>query len=283
MKRYKEILKERITSKEIALKFGDILFGDYRKKGEKDTEYEAKIFNALYNWVSGSYMHGKYRKNFNLVINELKQLKTQYPDVLKPTTNVLYRLMDMDLNNFKNDIIFFKKENNRWYNPVKHLYTPLSYVTSWTTSEGVAFGFKNKPVGLAIDRSIPYNFSIRIVAKATFPDDELLFNPSFFNSLSLEITKNRQNEILHLGKKPIKVNYIFDDASFFTLLGQISYKNVEFNYNGKNYTVHKDLSYKGILELTDGKQIIKINRFRNKILKGEIKLINLGKIYKEIT
>ncbi len=124
-------------------RFGKILFGDLRDKAEKDTPYEKGVFGEVVDWATGEYMNGEInRNNINRIIDELRELKHEYPDVLMPNANVLYRAVDprrlRDMSLYRDD---FEPAGNYMITKKTVDYKPRSYIQSWTLSPNKAVDF----------------------------------------------------------------------------------------------------------------------------------------------
>ncbi len=199
MKRYKS-LQEKKVPKEIALKFGEVLFGTHRNAGEEDTNYEAGLFNKLMDWIEGGYMFSKPQATITKVFKELKSLRDYYSDILTPYATTLYRATRVDYKtlSFKD----FKEVDTYWMISKKeYTYKPKSFAQSWTTSEDNAMDF----VGQDKD------YDDKVILKAKFKKDDLLFKSSFLNSIGDAIGFTREeNEVIHIGKSPIKVKYLIN-------------------------------------------------------------------------
>ena len=75
----KYLWERKTPDDDIIKKFGNILFGDFRKKGEKDTDYEKEIFQTIRDWIKGDFMGKSPKRAINTIVNELSRLKNEYP------------------------------------------------------------------------------------------------------------------------------------------------------------------------------------------------------------
>ena len=73
MTTFKEYIAEGVK-RDVAMRFGQILFGNFRYKGEPDTEYEERVFNKLVGFIDGMETGGETKVS-EQVFKELIALK----------------------------------------------------------------------------------------------------------------------------------------------------------------------------------------------------------------
>lgn len=208
------IFKEQKTQtlpKDALEDFGEILFGEFRKKDEPDTDYEDRIFNMVYKWVDGDFMDSDLLSNDEKeVFRRFNKLKELYPDVLKPdSTKDIYRAVSAeDVIEFgeaefdKDDFVFLDTRGIKWYS-IQRPYYPYKEVESWTYGFYEALEFAHGMVKAP-------RF---IVKEPKAETDDLLFDIDFINQVSSSIHGGEENEIVRIGKEPIEsaVYYVSDD------------------------------------------------------------------------
>lgn len=178
-----------LESMSVAERFGDILFGSVRNLPEKDTQYERKVYNRIDQWVAGDFMDGSSQADVVHIMQELRELKNEFPDVLKPDATLLYRGVNSDriksLGLKKED---FKQKGEFMVSKRSVVYKPRSFIQSWTTSAMKAYDFVDM-----------IRASYAVIYKVQFKEDDLLFNSKF-----LDVVGNMdQDEIIHIGNDPI--------------------------------------------------------------------------------
>ena len=217
--------------KEIRKKFGRILFGDWQRSErltrhtEKDTKYERKIFSILYNqWFWNSSWSSTKRNNVLNVLEELSELKDNYPTILKPDPAskypVLYRALivkrtDKELKKFHKKLFIQRKNyeivDEKFGRVVYklgdkdvHQYTPKREAESWTISFKHAFKFIRT---VSTNYGTDYSNAGRpfIIYAAKVPEEERLFKLRFTN----KIFETPEYEIVRLSNKPIEASMYY--------------------------------------------------------------------------
>jgi len=188
---FREYLSE--VSKDAEKKFGKFIFGDFLKMDEPDTKYEKDVFKKIKDFVGGHYRDVSKQKIIK-TLKELLKYKKDY-DVLKPNGTTLYRAIAYSS---------VKKEMGDIGNK-KFTLKPKDEIQSWTTNQNRAEELSN----ILFDGE---KYETYIIMKAKFKKDELLFNSDFLNkvaSLQFGLSSYAEDEIIHIGKAPIKVNIVF--------------------------------------------------------------------------
>jgi len=210
MERYKSIFNEdKELPKEFWHKFGKHLFADepFKKPNDKDyeknTREEDELYFSIRDWIKNS--NETALSQLKSAIKDFKKLEPYSSSMLQPTTSNLYRaIQESDIEKKFNGNKSFKKTdfkhllNNFYISKRKYDYKPYNYLQSWTISLENASDF--------IYSNYTIDFSLIIFTK--FSKEELLFNPNFLNEFSYKFHKVEENEIVHIGNKPISVNLI---------------------------------------------------------------------------
>ena len=201
MKRYQSLFENK------ELKLGRILFGDFRKKKERDTKLEKEIFNTLSGYV-GSKVYSK-RKLAQMLL-DLKAVQDKYPDVLKPAKKgVYYRMVGIKgekQKDLKKQIMISGYKGYDRNDPsgklvVKDIiYNTQSPFESWTTDFKVAEKFHHGQ----------RDFGAPVILRAIIPEKQMIFNSKFMNLLAKEVLGVKESEVLRISKEPIKVDVLLN-------------------------------------------------------------------------
>ena len=137
-------------------------------------------------------------------IMKLMTLKKYEPEILEPTTNIVYRgikfnFKKLSLKLTPNDFVWDSK-SLFYISKKKFPYTPNRLIQSWSPILNTLYDVL-KDIHTHKDET---KDSFYIIFKSTLPEKELLFNHKFMNLLDGSI----ENEVLHVGKKNIKVNIL---------------------------------------------------------------------------
>jgi len=221
---YEALLQEKVTS-DCAKKFGDWLFGEFRKKKEKDTDIENNYFEYLVSFIEGSFMKDGKTKLLT-VLKDLKKCMESYPDILQPNTNNLWRGSSLDtktINSLRNK---YKKQPFSIINKMKFgislfylidenwVYSPKSVVQSWSTKSesAVSFSLTNR----WYHEAALYN--------TKFNKNELLFNSKFLNLMAKASLGNEENEIIRIGKKVNGCKLWVHELLWYEIIGEVDKK-----------------------------------------------------------
>ena len=231
MKTYTQFLQEAKVPPAIAEKFGNILFGDARQKGESDTTYEKFRFEELQQFLAHDYGKRLSKDAVN-TFKELLKLKKQFPEILVPKYKYVYRgipvhkdkhpkrmqkigkmmlpwLNDMQLDGLKQ--VKGQLSTQDWVQaPQQITYTPTNEVQSWTTEFSVGEGY----AGANAERQTHELFYCLLRAKP--PKSEMLFNTDFTNLVfdTIDVKKDvlaKEHEIIRVSKKPIKCDVFLEN------------------------------------------------------------------------
>jgi hypothetical protein len=69
--------------------FEKVAFGNLKKSGEEDTEFEADVFDALSNFIQMSDPSNK--ADADAILKDVHALKAKYPDELVPDAKFAFR------------------------------------------------------------------------------------------------------------------------------------------------------------------------------------------------
>jgi len=214
MKRYKRYVEDEIPS-DLKNLYGKILFGGNDpllrydiKKIEPNTNHEKFLLDILRTWIKTG---AENTPEIYKIVKELQKIKKYAPKILDPIENKLFRGIFYNFKKLGFDLkkSDFSISNDHSYTDwgrvfisnKKYIYKPHYNIQSWTPYIHSAITFlDNKEYDLTISNG--YN----IILFATLPKNELLFNPKFMN----KVGRNEENEIIHIGKTNIKVNFIIN-------------------------------------------------------------------------
>lgn len=197
-----KILKESIN-------VGDVLFGEdpdilkfTNNKYEENTKLEDKIFKSIKDYV----IYFSNKTDLNKYFDELNKIKNKFPEILKPTTDIIYRgfMLDADvvlpiIN--KNGIKIF---NDKYYILKKEInYVSHQTLSSWTAKFNIAEKFA---------RNMPDSSAIKIIAETT-TDNDFLFNPAFLNLINKKVETVKEFEII-TNKKNISCKIYIDKKDY---------------------------------------------------------------------
>ena len=191
MSRFHKFLNEQ--------RFGEYLFGTYRNLPEEDTERESEIFNSLKKFVKSEFGRD-LEQDFLNTVKDLKQVKDEYPEILKPNVNKIWRLSTTSVEELVNLNIKEMVENNNIFEmdgrPLIDMgettYKANSTVQSWTSDIGSMLTHINWPPSLIYEWDISST-------------DNLLFNSNFLNQLSMDLHNKSEYEVIRISNEPIKV------------------------------------------------------------------------------
>lgn len=218
MKRYKPYFNEDNIPSEMQPLYGKILFGGNPrirydlKNFEINTEHEEKLLDIIKDWIQTGAENtpGIYK-----VVKELQKSKKYAPSILEPNENNLFRGIFYNFEKLGSNLKKSDFKINREYSWTdwgdvfvsnkKYNYTPHYNVQSWTPYINSAIKFIDKNNNdLTIKNGYP------IILHSILPKKELLFSPSFMNSVG----KNEENEIIHIGKTTMKVIFLINRDTY---------------------------------------------------------------------
>jgi hypothetical protein len=222
---YENILIENGTNSCTA-KFGQELFGQEFGGNEKDTPTEKSYAKLIGDFSSEHY--GKALKNkFVQAMQTLKGCMSQYPEVLIPDSQPIYRGLTIPVSYF-----FEHHQPILTKEPFTYLYTAPNVVQSWTLNFDVASIFgnnmdinmlgqtmvedghnKNMDTARAFIESIRPQLAttmVPIVMVHKPNKNEFLFKAKYFSLLS---NNPHEEELIRISNKPINVKAKFNDHS----------------------------------------------------------------------
>ena len=192
---YRTIMESKVSDK-CADAFGQELFGEFRGKREKDTDLERSYIQLLRYFVGDNKKHPTLKK----ALLHLKDCMKEYPEVLKPDKNILFRGTKMKLDLLskyvKADFSLLKTRKSfagKLYCVFdkSYVYKPRYEIQSWTTKPEYAEAF-------ATGHDDPVIYELFANPK------EILFNTTFLNKVSKSEGLEEEYEIIRIGKN-IKV------------------------------------------------------------------------------
>ena len=238
MKTFKEYISE-VSKGDAAEKYGKILFGDFRKKKESDTEAEKKLFKAL----QAYYI--RYEKMDLDTIKELIKIRKHYPDILKPKKKIKYvyrtttetkkkqhKLLSQKYKLGKEYKLKVKKSSIFHNNEMLELkgvsYKPHNNMQSWSTDlEWVNFFKPLDPDGFDGDEIDITELNSKVVYK-TKVDDTFFFDPEFVD----DINGYSEYEVTRFSmKKSIDSTLFINANTFFQKTEEGKYIFMGYNYS----------------------------------------------------
>jgi hypothetical protein len=130
---------------EAAKDMEDVAFGDMKKNDEKDTAWEASVYQALYNFIHDADPSNK--ASADRILKDVHALKAKYPKELMPNATSAMRGTQLSKERYASILssVDWDKVNKMGRYDVCHVdnisYTPRSPIQSWTTSKAVAYSF----------------------------------------------------------------------------------------------------------------------------------------------
>lgn len=210
IKLYEGIIREN-NAQSCVSKFGEILFANPLGGDEKNTKLEDKYVKTIYNFTDYDFGNN-LKPAVEKAIIDLKDCMSTYPEVLKPTVEVVFRGASAPI------IEFIRNGRLPTYNEAEpFVYRARSPIQSWTEYESVAenFGDGTKLNELAkfiddydeltLDFLIPKLLKIRIPVILIYKSSskDFLFKGEYLNKLS---SFGTEHELIRVEDTPIKVN-----------------------------------------------------------------------------
>ena len=203
---YRTIMESKMSDKCID-DFGNELFGEYRGKKEPDTKIEIRYFDKLWGFVDNNKKHPKLKT----ALMHLKECTKEYPEILKPDSNIIYRgaaakddlkkkLFITNLKSLEKFLSYPTKniKGQKWALVDKsYKYNPTFEVQSWSTKISVAENFT--PGGGSYIGAMGFSKAM-VIYQAKVGEKELLFNTKFMNKISRDTIGSNEYEILRIGK-----------------------------------------------------------------------------------
>ena len=192
-----------ITTKDI----GNIMFGDFKKEPEPDTEVERYVFNKIYNYIANSETADK--KELSRFLKMLNRLKNTYPEDLIPSSGSAYRGIGVSEKIYKMilpSIDQFPKIPK--YFKSKVTFEPKN-LESWSLNKEIAIGFM---------RHYNYKYPALIEMKI---DDSFIMNEKLTNLISNYIFGAHEYEIFRIPNGPIEVEIGIPPGEAAKFLGLI--------------------------------------------------------------
>lgn len=209
LKKLRRVIKQNILnevkSKECLEKFGNYLFGEFKKwygkEVEKDTPFESELWDKLLDFIRGEYENKRKDKILINGFKLLKKCKNEYSDILIPeNVDIIYRGIYLETP----ENVINKLEGNLSQNNKIFTYNASSKIQSWADDKEIAHDFAT------------FNrFDWGIILKTKPPKNEILFNSYFLNDLIKYVTSKqyKEEEIIRVSDKPIKCEYQIVDGN----------------------------------------------------------------------
>jgi hypothetical protein len=180
-----------------------IAFGDLKKADEPDTEWEAKVFKALDDYIMepGS----SEREALAQYMPDLFKLKPKYPDDLVPNVTTVYRGIQLSGNEYKQ---YINSEQNIMLTD-DYVYNSRSSITSWTADAEVAKSFALQEHAGIIGKSPDWIWMrpCPAIVKATV-DKSFILNTNLTNRFRNDPVA--EHEILRYANEPIITTLFID-------------------------------------------------------------------------
>lgn len=192
-------------NKEVIRKFGEFLFGDALGQDERDTEIESEYFSKIKNFVIGHFNNTSKSKIVN-VLKSLHDIKKDYPDVLVPETNKLYRSTFLsneqikslgEKSSYKTDISIFEKG---------YVYKAKDIVQSWSANLNAVSQFQEVSLN---DYAVDLEEVKPVILYTEIPEDQILFSFEFLNHIAYGT--NVEYEIVRVSRQPLKCTVLVND------------------------------------------------------------------------
>jgi GNAT superfamily N-acetyltransferase len=199
-------------------KFGKELFGDQFGGHEKNTRLEDEYVKLINQFGDNEFGVGINSKLVDAIYN-LKKCASQYPEVLIPDAEIVYRGSYLPLSFFIKNGLKISQEG------IDYTYTPRTPIQSWTSDEKIAEQFtgvvdinfgklskefiKHHLKGLKAED----NFFLNILPKkeyastpipvvyVTKSNEDFIFKHKYFNIL----TGENEDEVIRVSSNPIEV------------------------------------------------------------------------------
>jgi hypothetical protein len=181
-----------------------IAFGNLKQAEEKDTEWEAKVFQALRNFVA--YADPANKTAADAVLKDVHDLKAKYPNDLMPNSRTAFRGTLFTKSHYKKFLttvdpdLIDNSDRDIYVGDI--MYSPRSPIQSWTTDEHTANAFAatgESFMGTDWQDERPYPAIIEAVV-----DDTFIFNTTLTNKIAQYNHIDDENEIIRTSGAPIK-------------------------------------------------------------------------------
>lgn len=219
--KYKRIFED--LPKELG--YGKELFGDFLGgyKDKDDTKKERDLIDNIKSWIKGDLMGKKQKDGILKDLKKLQKLKQYAPEILEPTTNILYRGVKKT---FKQLNMTVKKEDFKFDNSIKFWitdkifnYKPHNKLQSWAV-ELIPLKNSLEKIAKIKGKELSSEKSYYIIFKAEFPKEELFFNHQFLNKIDKYFSITPENEVVHVGNSQIKVKLLLSEIDYEIVFGK---------------------------------------------------------------
>jgi hypothetical protein len=184
----------------------NIAFGDLQQADEKDTAWEAKVFHALQQFVSGATPENKI--SADAILKDVHALKAKYPKELMPDSTRAYRGTQLTKSHYEKflstvdpDLIDIESGYDETIYVGDMMYSPQSPIQSWTTREAIADRFATGRFYLGSDwqDDRPYPAIIKAAV-----DDSFVISAHITNKIAKYNNIDHEHEIIRTSGTPIK-------------------------------------------------------------------------------
>jgi hypothetical protein len=185
--------------------FEKVAFGNLKKSGEEDTEFEADVFDALSNFIQMSDPSNK--ADADAILKDVHALKAKYPDELVPDANFAFRGTQLQSAKYRELLEYYSDDDlaNMEQFDLMHvadiMYTPRSPIQSWTTREFTAVNFAaagDSGAGYKWWSTFPYPAVLEAKVDSTF-----IMSTDTTNRIADHNNIVHENEIIRTAGQPI--------------------------------------------------------------------------------
>jgi hypothetical protein len=185
--------------------FEKIAFGDLKKSGEADTEFEADVFDALRNFIQMSNPSNK--ADADAILKDVHVLKAKYPNELVPDSKFAFRGTQLQSAKYREFLEYYSSDElaNMDQFDLMHvadiMYTPRSPIQSWTTRESIAVQFAaagDLAAGYKWESQFPYPAVLEAKVDSTF-----IMSTDITNQIADLNNIAHENEIIRTAGQPI--------------------------------------------------------------------------------
>ena len=221
MKTFNEYQIIEASKSECQKKFEKYLFGTFRKKGEIDTKQEDEIFKKLQIFIGTADSGRRQRPDIVDAIEDLKDCKQYYRDILIPKAKIVYRAGSIPTKLLqKQHIKAVTYGPGQSFEITGYTYKPNNKVQSWSSNWTIATDFIKNAYG---EKRAPCFYKAKV-------DSTFLMTAKFMNTINAKLgfkyggMEMGESEILRISKAPIKVTCIIRELS--TGWGRYIAKNI---------------------------------------------------------
>ena len=194
--------------------FEKVAFGDLKKSGEADTEFEADVFFALKHFIQ--YASPTNKVNADAILKDVHALKAKYPDELVPNSKYAYRGTQLPIDRYKEFLEMYpadklvEMDQFDIIHVADLMYTPRSPIQSWSTNDYIPMSF-----AATGEADAGYDWMSRSPFPAVLEanvDSTFIMSTDITNQIADYNNMGHENEIIRTAGQPIscKVHVIVD-------------------------------------------------------------------------